>query len=131
MKLRIITMTAVLGLVAALASGEAFARGGGGYGGGNGGGASRGSGNGSGIQQQSKIQTQTQTQNQTRTRAQNQVNSETMTATRPAESQRRDGTFLTTGTTANGSTTRSGTSQGLQDGSHLNSNTTAVPTESP
>ena len=37
-------------------------------------------------------------------------------ATRPAGSQRRDGTFLTTGTTANGSTTRNGKGTGLQDG---------------
>ncbi|MBL0226666.1 MAG: hypothetical protein IPQ16_14160 [Geobacteraceae bacterium] len=51
-----------------------------------------------------------------------------MSATRPADSQRRDGTFLTTGTTANGSTTRPETGQGLQDGSHLN---TAVPAENP
>lgn len=36
--------------------------------------------------------------------------------TRPAGSQRRDGTFLTTGTTANGSTTRNGKGTGLQDG---------------
>jgi len=125
MKSRIITLAAVLGLVAALASGEACARGGGGGGGG------RGSGNGSGIQQQSRIQTQTQTQTQTRTRAQNQANSEAMSAARPADSQRRDGTFLTTGTTANGSTTRPGNGQGLQDGSHLTTTTTAEPTEAP
>ena len=134
MKSRIITLAAVLGLVAALSSGEAYARGGGGGGGGgggSGGGGGRGSGNGSGIQQQSHVQTQTQTQTQTRTRAQNQVNSEAMSATRPADSQRRDGTFLTTGTTANGSTTRPGNGQGLQDGSHLNTTTTAVPTEAP
>jgi hypothetical protein len=127
MKARIITMAAVLGLVAALSSGEAFARGGSG---GNGGGG-MGQAAGSGTKQQSHVQTQTQTQNQTRTRAQNQVNSETMPATRPVDSQRRDGTFLTTGTTANGSTSRPGNGQGLQDGSHLNTTTTAVPTEAP
>ncbi|MDD2851085.1 MAG: hypothetical protein PHY09_04190 [Desulfuromonadaceae bacterium] len=38
---------------------------------------------------------------------------------RPAGSQRRDGTFLTTGTTANGSTTRNGKGTGLQDGTCL------------
>lgn len=44
--------------------------------------------------------------------------------TRPVGSQRRDGTFLTTGVTANGSTTRPGNGRGLQDGSRL---TTTVP----
>jgi hypothetical protein len=45
---------------------------------------------------------------------------------RPAGSQRRDGTFLTTGTTANGATTRHGNGNGLQDGSHLTT-TAAAP----
>ncbi len=45
---------------------------------------------------------------------------------RPAGSQRRDGTFLTTGTTANGATTRPGKGNGLQDGSRLTV-TPAVP----
>ena len=40
----------------------------------------------------------------------------TTTAVRPAGSQRRDGTFLTTGTTANGGTTRPTNGRGLQDG---------------
>lgn len=44
-------------------------------------------------------------------------NCPTPTATRPEGSQRRDGTFLTTGTTANGSTTRPGNGKGAQDGS--------------
>jgi hypothetical protein len=48
------------------------------------------------------------------------------TATRPAGSQRRDGTFMTTGVTANGSATRQGKGKGLQDGSHLTA-TTTVP----
>lgn len=50
-------------------------------------------------------------------------------ASRPAGSQRRDGTFLTTGTTANGSTTRPGQGNGLRDGSgqNHNTNTTAAP----
>lgn len=47
------------------------------------------------------------------------------TTTRPADSQRRDGTFLTTGTTANGSTTRPANGNGLRDGSRLT--TTTVP----
>ena len=41
------------------------------------------------------------------------------TSASPAGSQRRDGTFLTTGTTANGGTTRPSNGNGLQDGSHL------------
>ncbi|MDD2734785.1 MAG: hypothetical protein PHF56_12650 [Desulfuromonadaceae bacterium] len=48
------------------------------------------------------------------------------TATRPAGSQRRDGTFLTTGVTANGSTTRQGKGSGLMDGSCLTT-TPSVP----
>ncbi len=40
----------------------------------------------------------------------------TTTVVRPADSQRRDGTFLTTGTTANGSTVRPGNGKGLMDG---------------
>lgn len=53
----------------------------------------------------------------------------TTSVTRPADSQRRDGTFLTTGTTANGSTTRPTNGKGLQDGSGLT--TTTVPTTAP
>ncbi|MEI6208493.1 MAG: hypothetical protein WCP20_17080 [Desulfuromonadales bacterium] len=48
--------------------------------------------------------------------------------TRPSGSQRRDGTFLTTGVTANGSTTRQGRGNGLMDGSHLTTPTTPAPT---
>lgn len=44
---------------------------------------------------------------------------------RPVGSQRRDGTFLTTGTTANGSTTRKGNATGLQNG------TCITPTAAP
>ena len=43
----------------------------------------------------------------------------TSSATRPADSQRRNTTFLTTGTTANGSTTRPANGRGLQDGSRM------------
>lgn len=49
-----------------------------------------------------------------------------ISVTRPVGSQRRDGTFLTTGVTANGSTTRPGNGNGLQDGSRLNTPTTTV-----
>lgn len=101
MKSRIITTTAVLGLVAALCAGEAMAAGRGGNGGGRGQG-----GNGTCV-------------------------SGTATTARPAGSQRRDGTFLTTGTTANGSTTRPNNGNGLQDGSRLNPTTTPATTTAP
>jgi hypothetical protein len=119
MNARILTMAAALGLVTMLSSGEVFAGRGGG--GGNGGG---GGGYGGGMRQQSQVQTQTGTQ----TRTHNQGGNASMSATRPADSQRRDGTFLTTGTTANGSTTRPGNGTGLQDGSRLNTNTLPDPT---
>jgi len=104
MKARIITTAAVIGLMAALSSGDVFAAGNG-HGGGR--------GQGSAMKQQAQ------------TRSQSHVASGTTQAARPAGSQRRDGTFLTTGVTANGSTTRPGNGNGLQDGSHL---TTAVVT---
>jgi len=105
MKARIITTAAVMGLLVALSAGELLAagRGNGGNGGGRG-----------GMQGGTHMQT----------RSQSAVAG--TSATRPADSQRRDGTFLTTGTTANGSTTRPGNGQGLQDGSHL-ATTTATP----
>ena len=47
----------------------------------------------------------------------------------PAGLRRRDGTFLTTGTTANGATTRPGYGRGLRDGScwYQIKNTTTPP----
>jgi hypothetical protein len=48
-------------------------------------------------------------------------------ATRPVDSQRRDGTFLTTGTTASGASTRPSNGKGLQDGSGLAVPATTVP----
>lgn len=47
------------------------------------------------------------------------VSSKGTSATRPADSQRRDGTFLITGTTANGSTTRPTNGKGAMDGTGL------------
>jgi len=94
----------VLGLAMMFAvtlAGEAMARGGNG-GGGNGGGA------GSGV------------------RSQGQSSSQTTTASRPADTQRHDGTFLSTGTTASGATTRPGNGKGVQDGSGLTTTTTPV-----
>lgn len=117
MKTRIITTAAVMGLLVALSAGDIFAAGSG-----------RGQGNGTGGGMKQQAQSQVRTQTQTRTRAQAQTANETMSATRPADSQRRDGTFLTTGTTANGSATRPDNGQGLQDGSRLNTTVTTVPT---
>jgi fructose-1,6-bisphosphatase/inositol monophosphatase family enzyme len=79
MKTRIITTVAVAGVLAALATSDVFAAG-------RGNGGSKGQSNG----------TCTSAQKATGTAA----------TTRPVDSQRRDGTFLTTGTTANGATTR-------------------------
>jgi len=98
-----LTAAAVLAVVLAF-GGEALARGGNGNGGGGG---------GKGMQ----VRTHTQSRPQTMTNAQtNQV--------RPEGSQRRDGTFLQTGTTANGSTTRPSRGQGVMDGSGINVPTT-------
>lgn len=104
-------MTAVAAavlLAVTLAGGEALARGGNGSGGGR----------GTGQCNLNRTQTQTQVQARTRTPADSSV-------TRPVDSQRRDGTFQSTGGTANGSTTRPGYGKGLQDGSRLN--TTPAP----
>jgi hypothetical protein len=94
----------VLGLAVLCAmtlAGEAMARGG------NGGGNGSGGGSGYGVQTQTRDRVQAQS-----------------TTTRPADSQRRDGTFLTTGTTASGATTRPSNGKGVQDGSGLTTTTT-------
>lgn len=105
----LLTAAAVLAVVLAF-GGEALARGGNGGGGGGG---------GKGMQ----VRTHTQSRPQTMTNAQtNQV--------RPEGSQRRDGTFLQTGATANGSTTRPSRGQGIMDGSGINAPiTTPAPAE--
>lgn len=105
MKSRIITTTAVIGLLAAFAAGDVIAAGG------SNGNGKGGSGGGKGMQ----VRSQTQTRTQTAVAG--------TTAVRPTDSQRRDGTFLTTGVTANGSTTRPANGKGLQDGSRLNTTT--------
>lgn len=97
MKSRIITIAGVMGLLVALSAGDLLA-------------AGRGNGKGGGKQ--------------SRTCAATPSAAGGTAATRPAGSQRRDGTFLTTGVTANGSTTRPGKGNGLQDGSRLNTTTT-------
>ncbi|NTV15071.1 MAG: hypothetical protein HGA96_14260 [Desulfobulbaceae bacterium] len=86
-----ILAVAMAGLMAVSFAGTALARGGNGQG---------GSGGGS----------------MTNTRSQTYNGSATV---RPADSQRRDGTFLSSGVTANGSTTRPANGNGLQDGSGL------------
>ena len=112
------TRMMVLGLAAVCAmtlAGEAMARGGSGGGGGGNGGVGGGSGFGSdqGVQTQTRERVRTQTQTQTRDQAQAQ------STARPADSQRQDGTFLKTGTTANGDTSRPAKGKGVQDGSGL------------
>ena len=44
----------------------------------------------------------------------------TTTQVRPADSQRADGTYLTTGTTASGATTRPTNGRGVMDGTGIN-----------
>lgn len=92
---RVMALVAILGAVGAtdlLAAGR-----------GNGGG-----GGGFGKQNGTCVTQQTQTQ------------AKSAATARPEGSQRRDGTFMTTGVTANGSTTRPGNGKGLQDGTGLN-----------
>jgi hypothetical protein len=108
MKTKQITVMGLAALCAMAFAGEASARGG------NGGG--NGTGGGSGMKVQTQVHTRTQTQTATGT-----------AATRPVDSQRRDGTFLTTGTTASGSTTRPSNGKGLQDGSGLAVPAATVP----
>lgn len=50
------------------------------------------------------------------------------TQVRPEGSQRRDGTFLTTGTTASGATTRPSNGRGVMDGTGLTVPTTTTTT---
>lgn len=52
--------------------------------------------------------------------SQMQTKTNTTTQIRPEGSQRRDGTFLSTGTTANGSTTRPEKGRGVMDGTGIN-----------
>ncbi len=46
---------------------------------------------------------------------------------RPDDSQRRDGTFLSTGSTASGSTTRPSNGQGVMDGTGINDPQNTTP----
>jgi len=62
---------------------------------------------------------------------QSQTKTAGMTSVRPAGSQRRDGTFLSSGTTANGSTTRPANGKGSQDGSCRTTTTPPAATGAP
>ena len=104
MKTRIFTTVAIAGVLAALATSDVFAVG-------------RGNGGNKGQSNGTCTSTQTATG--------------TATATRPVDSQRRDGTFLSTGVTANGATTRQGKGNGLMDGSHLVTPTAPVTISTP
>lgn len=102
MNRKIIGTAAVMGVLLSLSAADVFA--------GRGNGA--GSGGGKGLRDGSCVNTTGTATN----------------ATRPAGSQRRDGTFLTTGVTANGSTTRPANGKGLQNGSRLATTpTTSAP----
>lgn len=95
MKKSMMTTAAVMGLLLAFSAGDLFA-------------AGRGHGGNKGFRNGTSVPAQANSR---------------ATAIRPADSQRRDGTFLSTGTTANGGTARPGNSNGLQDGSRLNMTT--------
>lgn len=95
MRTRIITMATIVGLLAGWCAGEVLAAGPGG---------GRGGRSGAGFSGTGAAGTAT---------------------TRPAGSPRRDGTFLTAGTTASGATSRPSNGRGLQDGSRLT--TTPAP----
>jgi hypothetical protein len=108
MKAKSMMVLAAAAAVVLIVGGESFARGG------NGG---SGGGRGQGIQTQSHYTTQ----------AGNQTMSQHSTQVRPDGSQRRDGTFLTTGTTANGSNERPGHGNGLMDGTGINHPQSTLP----
>lgn len=104
MKTRVSTITAVLGVLVAVSATDLLA-------------AGRGNGGSSGNGGYGKRDGSCGSQSQ-------QTATGSTTATRPAGAQRRDGTFLTSGVTANGSTVRPGNGKGLQDGSNLSTAST-------
>jgi len=107
-------VVAVLVATALAFGGESFARGFG-----------AGGANDSGQGVQTKIQSATQVQQEVQTRTQSMTQSATQT--RPEGSQRRDGSFLSTGTTANGSTTRPTNGRGVMDGTGINHTQSTTP----
>jgi hypothetical protein len=100
MKAKQMMVMAVVAAAVLVAGGESFARGGG---------AGAGSGRGQVIQTRSQYTTQSTSQ------------------VRPEGSQRHDGSFLTTGTTANGSTTRPSNGRGVMDGTGINHPQSTTP----
>lgn len=98
MKAKQMMVMAVLVASVLAFGGESFARGG-----------SAGGGRGQGVQTRTQVMTQSTTQ------------------VRPVDSQRRNGTFLTTGTTANGSTTRPSNGRGPMDGTGINHPQSTTP----
>ena len=102
MKAKHMMVMAVLVASALAFGGESFARGGG---------AGAGSGQG--------VRTNTQSQTRSMNQSTNQV--------RPEGSQRRDGSFQSTGTTANGSTTRPANGRGVMDGTGINHPQSTTP----
>jgi len=110
MKTKQMVVAAVLAASVLAFGGESLARGGGA-------GAGAGSGRGQGVQ--TSTQSQTRSMNQSMTQSTNQA--------RPEGSQRRDGSFLSTGTTANGSTTRPTNGRGVMDGTGINHPQSTTP----
>jgi hypothetical protein len=64
---------------------------------------------------------------QTRTRSTTQSMNQPTVQVRPEDSRRRDGSFLSTGTTANGSTTRPANGRGPMDGTGIKHPQSATP----
>jgi len=100
MKAKSMMVMAVVAASVLVIGGESFARGG-----------SAGAGNGKAQGIQTRVQTMTHS----------------TTQVRPEGSQRRDGSFLSTGTTANGSTTRPVNGRGPMDGTGINHPVSTTP----
>jgi hypothetical protein len=84
------------------------------------GGESPAQGRGAGAGQGTQARTQSMTHSATQVRQGVQTRTQSTTQVRPEGSRRRDGSFLTTGTTANGSTTRPANGRGVMDGTGVN-----------
>jgi hypothetical protein len=84
------------------------------------GGESPAQGRGAGASQGIQTRSQSMVQSATQIRQGVQTRTQSATQVRPEGSRRRDGSFLTTGTTANGSTTRPANGRGVMDGTGAN-----------
>jgi hypothetical protein len=111
---RIMVMAVAVAVSALVFGGESSAQGRG---------AGAGGGKGQGIQ----TRTQSMTQSATLVRQGAQTRTQSATQVRPEGSQRRDGSFLSTGTTANGSTTRPANGRGVMDGTGINHPKSTAP----